>query len=131
MNAARRTRVVAFAAVAAMLGAGPVTACASNNAATTRETTTTRVVRTVDIVVPPGTQRRLQAGEKVEIMPATLKLRVGDTLHIRNDDYADQVVGPYTVKGKSEMRMTYGVAGTYQGFCAVSPGEQFLIVVEP
>ena len=62
-------------------------------------------------------------------MPTRLEMRVGDTLLIRNEDDALQVVGPYTVPAGEEMRLTYGVAGEFEGYCAISEGERYQIIV--
>ena len=86
--------------------------------------------RTVEIVVPAGTQERLSAGETVEIMPARLDLRVGDTLLIRNEDSVTQSVGPYLVAAESEYRLTYGSPGRFEGYCPLSEGQRYEIVVE-
>jgi hypothetical protein len=85
--------------------------------------------RTVEIVVPAGTQERLSAGETVEVMPARLDLRVGDTLLIRNEDSVTQSVGPYLVAANSEYRLTYGSPGRFEGYCPLSEGQRYEIVV--
>jgi hypothetical protein len=85
--------------------------------------------RTVEVVVPAGTQQRLDAGEAVVVMPSLIELRVGDTLLIRNDDDVDQTVGPYSVGAGAELSLTYGVAGRYEGYCPLSEGERYEIVV--
>jgi hypothetical protein len=86
--------------------------------------------QTVEIVVPAGTQDRLAAGETVVVMPARLDLRVGDTLLIRNEDDVVQSVGPYSVEPGGAMQLTYGAPGTYEGYCPLSEGERYQIVVE-
>ena len=86
--------------------------------------------QTVEIVVPAGTQERLFAGEEVVVMPARLELRVGDTLLIRNEDSVTQSVGPYLVQAGGEVRLTYGEPGTYEGYCPLSEGQRYEIVVE-
>lgn len=85
--------------------------------------------KTIEVVVPEGTQERLDAGEKVSIMPTRLEFRVGDTFLIRNEDTTTQVVGPYTVGAGEELRFTYGAPGDYSGFCPLSEGERYEIVV--
>ena len=54
----------------------------------------------VEIIVPAGTQARLDRGESVTVMPTLLELRVGDRLRIENRDSADQLVGPYVVRAQ-------------------------------
>lgn len=86
--------------------------------------------RTVTIVVPKGTGVRLAMGEKVEIMPTRLEFRVGDTIEIRNEDLADHSVGPYQVKAGQRFKLRYGAPGVYEGYCPLSEGERYEIVVK-
>lgn len=85
--------------------------------------------RTVEFVVPAGTAARLAAGEKVVVMPDRIELRVGDSLSIRNDDVVDQSVGPFFVGAGNTVKFTYGKAGTFEGYCALSEGERYEIIV--
>ncbi len=83
----------------------------------------------VEIVVPFGTQARIDRGETVSVMPAKLQLRVGDTLRIRNDDEVEQYVGPYLVLAGQQFELQYGAAGRYEGLCALSGGARYEIVI--
>jgi hypothetical protein len=89
-----------------------------------------REPRTIEIVVPAGTQQRLDAGERVEIMPARLELRVGDTLLIRNEDGVAQSVGPFSVPANGMTSLTYGAPGRFEGYCPLSEGQRYEIVVD-
>ena len=84
---------------------------------------------TVEIVVPAGTQDRLDAGEQVVVMPTRLEFRVGDAIRIRNDDDVRQSVGPYSVDAGEELLLQYGRPGVYEGYCPLSDGERYEIVV--
>lgn len=101
-------------ALIAIVGAG----CASGSDATVHE-----------LVVPLGTEERLDAGEDVVVMPARLEFRVGDTLRIRNEDVVDQAVGPYQVAAGTEFELTFGAPGHYQGSCPLSEGDTYEIIV--
>ncbi len=79
--------------------------------------------------MPAGTQDRLDAGEDVVVMPERLELTVGDVLLIRNEDDVEQSVGPYTVAAGEESRFEFGVPGTYEGYCPLSEGDRYEIVV--
>lgn len=85
----------------------------------------------IEYVVPKGAAVRIARGEKVEVMPARVWLRLGDTLRIRNDDVIDQAVGGYLVKAGRSLDLKYGAPGSYELECAVSEGGSFTIVVEP
>lgn len=100
------------------LAVGWVTAC-----------TETRKPETVELTIPAGTNKRVNAGMLVDVMPARLEMRVGDTLLIRNEDEFDRSIGPYFVKAGAELRFTYGKAGEFEGFCPVSVGQHYQIVI--
>lgn len=83
----------------------------------------------VEIVVPAGTQDKLDRGELVDVMPAELNFRVGDVLHIRNEDSADQYVGPYRVQAGTEFEIEFGAPGRYGGLCNLAGGAGYKIVI--
>lgn len=87
--------------------------------------------QTVEVVVPPGTADRLRAGEDVVIMPLRIELSVGDYLVIRNEDDEPHLVGPYEVRADSVNQFTFGAAGNYEGYCPLSEGDRYEIVVTP
>lgn len=82
-----------------------------------------------EFVVPAGTADRIEAGETVAVMPAELEFKVGDTIRIRNEDDVDQPVGPYFVSAGTEFELEYGAPGRYEGYCALSEGERYEIVI--
>lgn len=90
-----------------------------------------RPAKTIEIVVPAGTQDRLEAGEKVVVMPERLEFRVGDTILIENKDSVTQYVGPYTVGPREKVTFTFGAPGNFSGYCPLSEGERYEIVVTP
>jgi hypothetical protein len=85
--------------------------------------------RVVEIVVPLGTQERLDRGEDVVVMPAELRFEVGDTLLIRNQDVSDHPVGPYRVRAGQEFELRYGAPGHYVGMCPLTEGKTYEIVI--
>jgi plastocyanin len=113
-----RRLVALFAALAAFAVVGGLASCGQGRSA-----------ETVEILVPAGTQQRLEAGEDVVVMPARLELRVGDTLRIRNEDEVAQSVGPYRVGAGQEISFTYGAPGVYEGYCPLSADDRYEIVV--
>lgn len=83
----------------------------------------------VELVVPAGTADRLAAGEDVVVLPAELKLSVGDVLRIRNEDDTDQSVGPWLVAAGDSFELRFGEPGRYQGSCPLADGDTYDIVV--
>lgn len=106
----RRSRLLALVALLALVS------CANDQ-------------RVVEIVVPEGTADQLARGETVDIMPAEIRMRVGDTLRIRNKDAAGHEVGPYVVAAGKEFELTYGAPGRFEGICPLSGGERYLIEI--
>jgi len=70
--------------------------------------------RTVHLVVEAGTQDRVNAGEKVVMMPS----------------YMPQWVGPYLVGPGNSFSFTYGSPGRFAGFCPLADGQTYEIVVK-
>lgn len=118
--AARRLVRALGAALAAAIALTAVAGCGGDDA---------DEGRVVEIVVPLGTQERLDRGEDVVVMPAELRFEVGDTLLIRNEDVADQSVGPYDVRAGQEFELRYGAPGRYEGMCPLSEGDTYEIVI--
>jgi hypothetical protein len=108
--------------IAGLLAVAIIAACTAAPAATSAPAV-------VDILVPLGTQARLERGERVTIMPSVLEFRVGDTLRIDNRDVVDQPVGPFVVAAGDVLDVRFGAPGRYQGFCVLSEGESYEFVV--
>jgi plastocyanin len=85
--------------------------------------------KVVEIVVPAGTQAKLDRGELVDVMPAELYFKVGDVIRIRNDDSVDQYAGPYLVQAGQQFELKFGSPGKYGGLCNLSGGSTYLIVI--
>lgn len=85
--------------------------------------------KVVEIVVPAGTQAKLDRGELVDVMPSELYFKVGDVFRIRNDDSVDQYAGPYLVQAGQQFELKYGSPGKYGGLCNLSGGSTYLIVI--
>jgi hypothetical protein len=85
--------------------------------------------KVVEIIVPAGTQDKLDRGEIVDVMPALLEFRVGDTLRVRNDDSHVQYAGPYRVLPGEQFELEYGAPGRYGGLCDLSGNARYEIVI--
>ena len=115
----RRALVRWLVAITVLLAPVVLTACGSGDEGP----------ETIEIVVPLGTGDRLAAGENVVLMPARLELRVGDVLYIRNEDLVEHSVGPYNVRPDSANQFRFGTEGVYEGYCPLSEGDRYEIVV--
>lgn len=114
MRRLRNAALIALALVVALVACAPA-----------------REPQVTEIVVPAGTEIRLITGRTVDIMPAEIQLRVGDTLRIRNEDASFHEVGPYRVAPQETVEITYGQAGRYEGMCALSGAGSYVIEVTP
>jgi len=84
---------------------------------------------TVTFVVPDGTTERVFFGESVEIMPNEVRMRVGDTLVVRNDDIETVTVGPFTVRAGETLTQEFRRPQTLIGECTLSGSGEIKIIV--
>jgi hypothetical protein len=83
--------------------------------------------------IPKGTWARRMSGDKVEILPAQIRLTLGvhDVLLLRNLDDVPQVFGPTVMMPGQSFRLPFEVASTYSFACTAHASGQMTIVVEP
>lgn len=84
---------------------------------------------TVTFAIEAGTGARMDAGEEVELMPAEVRLSVGDTLVIRNEDDRPYSVGPYFVRAGETVTQTYTRPQELVGACELSGHGELKVVV--
>jgi hypothetical protein len=82
-------------------------------------------------VIPPGTSAEVQAGERVDLLPARLDVRVGDVIQIVNRDDRGQVIGPFYVAARSTMTQRFTAPGSFVGRCTVHLSGQIRLTVRP
>jgi len=80
-------------------------------------------------VIPPGTAARLDAGQKVNILPAKLRYRVGQVIQVVNQDSRGETVGPFVVGPMATVTERFASPGRYAGVCTVHPGGKITIIV--
>ena len=83
--------------------------------------------------IPKGTYARRMAGEKVEILPDTIRLTLGinDVLLLRNLDEVPQAFGPALVMPGQSFRLPFEVASTYSFACSAHAKGAMSVIVEP
>jgi plastocyanin len=84
---------------------------------------------TIVVDVAPGTAARIAAGERVELLPRTLEVSVGDRLEVHNRDTVAHQVGPYDVAAGQTLAQTFTTPGTLEGLCTLHESGQVTIVV--
>lgn len=82
-----------------------------------------------EYVIPFGTGRRLDGGEKLSIVPGVLDVKVGQRIRIRNDDVRGAAVGIFWVPAGRTVAMEFTEPGTLSGQCDVHPSGVFTINV--
>lgn len=82
-----------------------------------------------EVVVPAGTQERIDGGEAVELLPSTFEVAIGDRLVIVNDDAATHQVGPYIIGPGQRIEQQFLVPGRIEGVCTLHPSGEVAIVV--
>jgi hypothetical protein len=83
--------------------------------------------------IPKGTWARRMAGNKVEILPSTIRLTLGlrDVLVLKNMDDVPQAFGPVLMMPGQSFRLPFAVASVYQFACTAHASGQMTIIVEP
>lgn len=83
--------------------------------------------------IPAGTYARRAAGDKVEILPTSIRLTLGvkDILVLKNLDNVPQTFGPVLIMPGQSFKMPFGVAGDVQFECTAHASGQMRIVVDP
>ena len=85
-----------------------------------------------DYVIPVGTGERIDAGERIDILPAELQVTVGESIRITNEDTRGHVVGVFYVGAGETLTQSFTAPGVLTGECTVhSSGVFTLTVVEP
>jgi plastocyanin len=82
-----------------------------------------------EYVIPLGTGARIDAGEAVEILPAVLEVKVGETLRIVNHDTRGHVVGAFYVAKGETLTQRFASPGELSGQCDVHPSGSFTLRV--
>lgn len=88
-----------------------------------------RAAVTHRFVIPEGTRARLDAGERVDVVPPRLVVRVGDRLLLRNKDVVQHHMGPLVVDANGLLSMTFSDEGTIKGVCTLNDAGEAVIVV--
>ena len=83
--------------------------------------------------IPHGTWARRMAGDKVEILPSTIRLTLGinDVLLLRNADEVPQAFGPALIMPGQSFRLPFATASTYSFACSAHASGQMAVIVAP
>jgi hypothetical protein len=84
---------------------------------------------TYEYIVPYGTSVRIDQGQKVDLMPQHLDVKVGESIRIKNQDSRDYMIGPFFVTAGQSLAMRFTHAGQLSGACSMNPEGEFIINV--
>jgi hypothetical protein len=84
---------------------------------------------TFEYVIPAGAGEALDAGTPLEILPAELEVKVGDTIRIENEDDRGHTVGPFFVGANETLTQRFSSPGEFVGVCTVHPSGQLVLRV--
>src|SRR6266704_667950 len=89
--------------------------------------------RDVIFEIPKGTWARRMAGNKIEILPSTIRLTLGlkDILVLKNMDDVPQIFGPTLMMPGQSFRLPFAVASDYQFACTAHASGQMTVIGEP
>ncbi len=82
--------------------------------------------------IPKGTHARRMAGDKVDILPSTIRLTLGvrDVLLLRNNDTVPQIFGPMLIMPGQDFRLPFETESENQFDCSAHTSGQMTVVVE-
>ena len=83
--------------------------------------------------IPKGTWARRMAGDKVDILPSTVRLTLGvrDVLLLRNSDTVPQIFGPVLIMPGQDFRLPFETVSENQFSCTAHASGQMTVIVEP
>ena len=127
MTARRGTVVRRLVAAAALLVA--LTGCSDGDSGFGVNDAEVSAVADYDFSIPEGAGLALDAGTPLNILPARLDARVGQTIQIVNNDDRGHLVGPWFVGANETMRQTFASPGEFIGECTVHPSGEIRVII--
>lgn len=85
----------------------------------------------IELVIPPGTNQRIAAGEHTETLPQNLDLLAGDVLVVINQDEVSHQLGPVWVPAGSTGSLSLQQPNLYSLSCTFQPARYLDLNVRP
>jgi len=125
----RSARRLVAAVLASAFAFGVVAGCGDDASQPGTEAVTIAEAATFEYVIPAGAGEALDAGSPLEILPAELRVDVGDTIRIENQDDRGHTVGPFFVGANETLTQRFSTPGEFEGVCTVHPSGQLVLIV--
>jgi len=77
-----------------------------------------RAPKTINLVIPEGTAKRIEAGEPVTDIPAEMVFVLGDVLNVKNEDMVSHQLGPIWVPPGASGSLVMERANNYSYACS-------------
>lgn len=77
-----------------------------------------RTPQEIELIIPPGTAARVEAGEAIPSIPDELTFVLGDTLVVKNDDLVDHQLGPLWIPPRTSAKLVLDAAQRYAYACS-------------
>ncbi len=84
----------------------------------------------LEITIPVGTGERLANGDQVRIIDSTIRLRAGQQLVVRNNDWRLHTVGAAVTSAGETVRVDYPTEGRHIVSTSLRPDGRVTILVE-
>lgn len=84
-----------------------------------------------DFTIPAGTGEAIDAGERPDVFPSSLDVRVGETIRIVNADDRGHTMGTFFVLANSTLTYRFSTPGEFEGECTVNPEDGFVLTIRP
>ncbi len=129
----RRTLATAIAALLLPIASLGLAACGGDGGSATNPAQWGALPKdqkaTYEFVVPYGTGVKIDQGQKIDLMPQHLDVKVGESIRIKNQDGRDYMIGPFFVTAGQQLAMRFTQPGELSGVCSMNPEGQFVIKV--
>jgi len=90
---------------------------------------TSRAPKTINLIIPEGTAKRVAAGQSEPSIPEDMVFMLGDILTVKNDDVVDHQLGPLWIPAGKTASLSMGEVSNYTYSCSFRPSQYLGITV--
>jgi len=90
-----------------------------------------RAPQVIELVIPAGTSKQVEAGQNEPVIPAEMSFVIGDTLQVKNEDSISHQLGPIWVPAGTTASLVMGQADKLAYSCSFTVSRYLNIDVYP
>jgi hypothetical protein len=90
-----------------------------------------RAPQVIELVIPAGTSKQVEAGQNEPVIPAEMSFVIGDTLEVKNEDSVSHQLGPIWVPAGTSASLVMGQADKLAYSCSFTVSRYLNIDVYP